>query len=314
MTSRLTGSAATLNCSLLRTFVRVVDTGNISAAARSLYVAQSAISAQIATLNRLAGTLLLERVSGRWRTTAAGEIFYRRASEMLALLEETERELADATNRVSGHIVLGSTRTITDTLLAELLHAFSGAHPDVRVVVKAGNRDDAERWLANDDVDLAVVALPLGMRGLEVHPFAQDELVAVVSPNSPLAEYDELTVTALELLPFVCFERGSGVRALLEERLGERFGRLDIRMELNSNDALVACVERDIGFAVLPRRTAERWARCGAVALARITDVDLTRQLALVVRSERARSLAAATFIAWLNEYALEDASANNLA
>lgn len=66
-----------LNFSLLPTFVRVVDTGNISAAARSLYVAQSARSAQIATLNRLAGTLLLEHVSGRWRTTAASPIFYK---------------------------------------------------------------------------------------------------------------------------------------------------------------------------------------------------------------------------------------------
>jgi DNA-binding transcriptional LysR family regulator len=65
MQPRLSGSAATLNCSLLRTFVRVVATGNISAAGRSLYVAQSAISAQIATLNRLVGTPLLERVSGR---------------------------------------------------------------------------------------------------------------------------------------------------------------------------------------------------------------------------------------------------------
>ena len=303
MPSRLTASAATLNCSLLRTFVRVVDAGNISAAARQLYVAQSAISAQIATLNRVAGTLLLERVGGRWRTTAAGAIFYKRATEMLALLEQTELDLADATYRVAGHLVLGSTRSVTDTLLAEVLHAFAGSHPDVRVVVKAGNRDDVERWLANDEVDVALVAMPLGIRGLESHPFAHDELVAVVANTSDLAAHEELTITALESLPFVCFERGSGVRALLEERLGERFSRFDLRMELNSNDALVACVERDIGFTFLPRRTAARWARCGSVAFARISDVDLTRELALVARKERVRSVASSTFIAWLNAY-----------
>lgn len=310
MVSRLTGAAASLNCSLLKTYVRVVDTGNISAAARSLYVAQSAISAQVATLNRLAGTLLLERVSGRWRTTAAGAVFYKRACEMLALLEQTERDLADAEQRIAGHLVLGSTRSITDTLLAEVLHGFAGSHPDIRVLVKAGNRDDAERWLANDEVDVALAALPLGIRGLEVHPFARDELVAVVAAGGPLAQYPEITIAALETVPFVCFERGSGVRALLEERLGERFGRLDIRIELNSNDALVSCVERDIGFAFLPERTARRWARCGVLAVVRVSDVDLTREFGLVVRQERMRSLAASTFIDWLASYRIEDAAA----
>jgi len=262
----------------------------------------------VATLNWLAGTLLLERVSGRWKTTAAGAIFYKRAREMLALLEQTERDLTDAMLRVARHLVVGSTRTVTDTMLAELLHAFAGSHPDIRVVVKSGNRDDAERWLANDDVDVALVALPLVMRGLEVHVFGHDELVAVVAPHGPLAQHDELTMSALDSIPFVSFERGSGVRALLEDRLGEQFGRLDMRMELNSNDAVVSCVERDIGFAFLPRRTARRWARCGAVAFARMSDVDLKRELALVARKERVRSLVASTFIEWLASHEIEDA------
>lgn len=307
MVSRFTGSAASLNCSLLRTYVRVVETGNISAAARSLYIAQSAISAQVGTLNRLAGTLLLERVKGRWRTTAAGEVFYKRACEMLALLELTERDLADAEQRIAGHLVLGSTRSVTDTLLAEVLHAFAGSHPDIRVIVKAGNRTDAERWLAGDEVDLALVALPLGVRGLDVHTFGRDELVAVLAPNGPLALQREVPIAALESVPFVCFEQGSGVRALLEERLGDRFGRLKIKMELNSNDALISCVERDIGFAFLPERTARRWARYGVVDIVRVTDVDLTRDLALVVRRERTRSLAASTFIDWFKTYRIED-------
>lgn len=310
MQSRLTTSDGALNCALLRTFVRVVDTGNISGAARSLYVAQSAVSGQIATLNRLTGTLLLERVRGRWKTTAAGAIFYKRSREMLALLEQTERDLADATQQISGHLMLGSTRTITDTVLAGLVHAFAGDHPDIRVVVRAGNRDDAERWLANDDVDVALVALPLGLRNLEIYPFGRDELVVVLPLKSALAGREELAISELESQPFVAFERGSGVRALLEERLGERFSRLDLVMELNSTDALVSCVEREIGFAFLPRRVAARWARCGGVSFARVTDADLTRELALVARTERVRSQAASTFIRWLGAQELRDEGA----
>ena len=302
MSSRMAAFSAGLNFSLLRTFVRVVEAGNISAAARSLYIAQSAISTQIATLNRLAGTPLLERVSGRWLPTASGAIFHRRAVEMMALLEQAERDLADVGGRVSGHITLASTRTITDALLAEILHAFSGAHPDIRVDVKAGNREEAERWISNAEVDFGLVALPLGIKGLEIRPFATDDLVVVIAKEHALASCETLEFADIAKEPFVSFERGSGVRALLEERLGERFAALDMRMQLNSNDALLSCVELGIGFTFLPIRTAERWSRCGAVAALPVRGVDLRRELALVVREDRARSLAAATFIGWLDE------------
>jgi DNA-binding transcriptional LysR family regulator len=302
MNSRMAAFSAGMTFSLLRTFVRVVETGNISAAARSLYIAQSAVSAQIGTLNRMAGTPLLERISGRWQTTAAGASFYRRANQMIALLEEAERDLADATGRATGHVTLASTRTITDELLADLIHAFSGAHPDIRVDVKAGNRAEAEHWLVEGEVDFGLVAMPLGVKGLEIHPFANDDLVAVIAQGHPLAGRTSLELADVEGIPFVSFERGSGVRALLEERLGERFSRLDIRMQLNSNDALLSCVELGIGFTFIPVRTARRWTRGSAVVALPVHGVDLRRELALAVRVDRARSQAATSFIAWLDE------------
>lgn len=288
--------------SLLRSFVRVVESGNISAAARSLYIAQSAVSAHLATLNRLAGTTLLERIGGRWQTTASGATFYRRALEMIALLEEAERDLADISGRVSGHVTLASTRTITDELLGEIVYSFSGAHPDIRVDVKAGNRAEAERWISDGEVDFGLVAMPLGIKGIEIHPFANDDLVAVFAKDHPLAARSELDFRDLEGLPFVSFEPGSGVRALLEQRLGDRFARLEIRMQLNSNDALLSCVELGIGFTFIPVRTARRWIRAGAVAAMPVHGIDLRRELALVVRADRVRSRAASTFIDWLNE------------
>lgn len=302
MTSRMAAFSAGMTFSLLRSFVRVVESGNISAAARSLYIAQSAVSAHLATLNRLAGTTLLERVNGRWQTTASGATFYRRALEMIALLEEAERDLADIGGRVTGHVTLASTRTITDELLAELVYSFSGAHPDIRVAVKAGNRAEAERWISDGEVDFGLVAMPLGIKGIEIHPFANDDLVAVVAKEHPLAAHSAVDFRDLEGLPFVSFEPGSGVRALLEERLGDRFVQLDLRMQLNSNDALLSFVELGIGFTFIPIRTARRWTQGGTVAAMRVHGVDLRRELALVVRTDRVRSRAANIFVTWLNE------------
>lgn len=303
MDNRTVASWATINTALLTTFVRVVEAGNFSAAARSLYVAQSVVSAHIATLNRLAGTPLLERVSGRWQPTAGGLLFHKRALQILALIAQTQNEIADATNRVVGHLTIASTRTITDTLLADLLHAFSGAHPDIRVRVKAGNREEAERWIANDDVDLGLVAMPLGIKNLQIHPFATDDLVVVLPAAHALAGRSEVSLNDLDDQPFVSFETGSGVRALLEERLGADLARLDMQLELNSNDALLSFVERGFGLTFMPYRTARRWATCGTIAIAKLHGVDLRRELALVMRTERVATAAAELFGNWVAEH-----------
>jgi DNA-binding transcriptional LysR family regulator len=307
METRSSALWSNVNISLLATYVRVVETGNFSAAARSLYLAQSVVSAQVANLNRLAGTVLLERVAGRWQTTAAGAIFHRRALEMLALVEQTQRDLLDATDRMTGHLTLASTRTITDALLADILQAFSEAHPDIRVDIKAGNREEAERWLSNDEVDLGLVAMPLGIKGLAIYPFATDDLVVVMPASHALAARKTVTFEDLIDQPMVGFERGSGVRALLEERLGGRYTELDMRLELNSNDALLSCVERGFGMTFLPFRTAQRWAACGKIEIAHLLGVDLRRELACVVRKERTTSKTTDLFVAWIVEHYRED-------
>ena len=67
---------AGLSVGVLRMFVRVVETGNVSAAARSLYIAQSAVSTQLAALARNVGAPLLDRSSGRSEPTAEGRLFF----------------------------------------------------------------------------------------------------------------------------------------------------------------------------------------------------------------------------------------------
>jgi DNA-binding transcriptional LysR family regulator len=78
------------------------------------------------------------------------------------------------------------------------------------------------------------------------------------------------------------------VRAILEERLGERYDALDVRLELAS-DALMRCVEEGMGITFLPERVAEKWVRSEPIATVGIADLDLTRELAFVVAESRAR-------------------------
>ncbi len=295
---RLNTLPSVIDCEILATFVRVVETGNISAAARSLFIAQSAVSTQMSVLARAAGAPLLERVHGRWQVTASGTIFYRRAGEILRLIEQLQRELAVVSE--FGHVTIASTRTVSDTILARILADFKTCHPEIRLDVIAGDREDAQRRLAGDEVDAALVALPINGKGFRVEVFAEDRLVLVVPASHALATRGTTEFADIANEAFVMFNRGSGVRALLEERLGERFPALDVRLELSSNDALIRCVEAGLGLTMLPTRVAEKWASVAPIALVAIGDVDLTRKLALVVPDNRPTSEALATFEMWL--------------
>ena len=298
--TRPAGFSAVLNCALLNTYVRVVETGNISAAARSLYLAQSAVSAQLAVLTRAVGIPLLERVHGRWETTAAGQMLYDRARQLLVLVEQLERDINDTILTVAGHLVVASTRTVTDTLLASILAGFSKRYPDIRVDVLAGNRSQAELWLSSDEADVALVALPFGKKGLEAAVFDQDELMLVVPAAHRLAARDTVSFAEIESERFVLFEEGTGTRALLEEQLGPRFGELDVRLALNSNDAIVNAVRTGIGVAFLPARSAKQWAALGDLAALTISDLNLRRELAVVVRTGVTHSSATGCFLDYM--------------
>lgn len=297
---RLGTLPAVLDCAILSTFVRVADTGNISAAARTLFLAQSAVSTQMSVLARAAGAPLLERVHGRWEVTASGAIFYRRAVEILRVVDQLQRELGGVSE--FGHLTIASTRTISDTILASIVANFKGAHSEIRLDVISGDREDAQRRLAGDEVDAALVALPVTGKGLRSVVFDEDRLVLVVPAAHALAPRGTADFADFAGEPFVMFDRGSGVRALLEERLGERFAGLDIRLELSSNDALVRCVEAGLGLTLLPERVATRWAAVAPIALVTVRDIDLGRELALVIPDNRATSDALTTFVTWLRE------------
>ncbi len=301
----LSSLASSINCALLQTFVRVVETGNISAAARSLFLAQSAVSAQLATLTRAVGVTLLERVHGRWEPTAAGRAVYDRALELLRLVDTLEREVQDRIDDVAGHVVIGSTRTITDTVLPRIVASFREQFPKIRLEVLTGNRRDAEMWLASDRIDAALVALPFGKKGLAIHRFGIDRLLAILPATHEYAEREDITFAELAGEPFVLFEDGSGTRSLIEERLGIRFPELDIALSLNSNDAIVGAVEAGLGVSFMPEVSARRWERIGSIRALPVSDLELTRELAIVVREGVAHSNATEKFIDHLGAAAL---------
>src|SRR5947209_18122795 len=144
----------------LRYFVAVAQAGNFSRAAERCHVSQPSLSQQIQKLERRLGRPLLNRLGRRAVLTDAGRQLLDRATAILAAVEDTERRLLDG-DGVGGRLSVGAIPTVAPYLLPAALEGFARRHPGVELAVVEDVTRSLIAAVAEGELDLAVVALPL---------------------------------------------------------------------------------------------------------------------------------------------------------
>src|SRR5918996_6130696 len=122
-----------LDLKRLRVLAEVARRGSFSAAAEALYLSQSAVSQQVATLEKEVGMPLLERTRGGPKLNDAGRTVVGHAEAALARLEEAEHELKAIAGLEAGELRIASVPSASATLLTEGLAQFGGQHPEGRL-------------------------------------------------------------------------------------------------------------------------------------------------------------------------------------
>ncbi|MFJ6406916.1 LysR family transcriptional regulator [Streptomyces hydrogenans] len=167
----------------------VTTTGSVTAAAARLGYTPSAVSQQVAALEKEAGTPLLERVGRGVRPTAAGLLLSRYAADIGARLAEAETALADLRAGRTGRLTLHYFASVGPTLLAPALARVRDAHPGVAIDPRLTEPDDALPEVEHGRADLAlVVRRPSGeQRGVRVLHLLDDAYQVVLPAGHPLA-------------------------------------------------------------------------------------------------------------------------------
>ncbi|MFA9462493.1 LysR family transcriptional regulator [Thiohalorhabdus sp. Cl-TMA] len=137
----------------LETYVRVVDSGNISRAAERMGVAKSAVSRRLSDLERRLGAQLLTRTTRQLTVTDAGREFYERCKQLLADMEEAESAVADSHGALRGRLRIAAPVTFGISHLVPLLTEFMRLHPEVQIDVDFSDRHVN---LIEDGFDVAV--------------------------------------------------------------------------------------------------------------------------------------------------------------
>jgi len=230
-----------MNLIQLRTFLAVVDAGSITAAAQELGCAQSTASFHLSGLEEALGKQLVQRSSRSLRLTDAGTRLLPRARSLVALVEETRREVAGAESLAPVRV---EASTIPATyLLPPILARLRRSAPDLHVRVRVSDSQGAIRAVAEGRCDVAVVGSPPTDRRLTSQVFAQDRIVLVGLPDAG-------PPTDLAEVPLVLREPGSGTRAAAERLIPPGGPRL----EMGSTEAVRRCVLAGLGFGLISDR------------------------------------------------------------
>lgn len=188
----------------LRNFLKVAEMGNFTRAAEDLLISQPALSRSVGRLEEELGQPVFERQSRQVVLTDAGRLLQSRARQILQLIDDTKAELTD--DGQCGRIRVAAIPTIAPYFLPGLLRDFASAYPDAEVIVQEDTTDHLLKRITQGEIDVAILALPITAKYLELVELFEEELFLVVAKDHPLAEKSQVRLTDIESLPFVLLD------------------------------------------------------------------------------------------------------------
>jgi len=269
-------------------FAMVADLENLTLAATELHVAQPSLSVQIRLMEREVGVALFERLPRGVALTPAGRELLPIARQILGDAERLHRVARELADTDGGTLRIGATPSASAVLAPEATARFHSAYPNVTLEFTEGGSEDLVRLLETDDLDVAIVNLPVSSPSVTVDPLTTEQLVLAVRAGHPLSGQERVEIAALREVALVLPRAGYSVRTAALAAC--RRARFTPRVVASGGElsGVLGLVARGVGAAIVPASVAS--ATPGVVAIP-IAHPPLTRTIALARRSgSRGRS------------------------
>jgi DNA-binding transcriptional LysR family regulator len=293
----------------METFVRVIESGSFSAAARLMRVGQPAVSKTVAQLEERLGVKLLARSTRGLTATEAGQNFYDRAKRLLEDADEADLAARGAGAGLTGRLRVSAAVTFARLHIVPRLPEFLAAHPglDIEVVL-----DDRDIDLVHEGIDVALRMGALADSALTARRIAQAPRLVVATPAYWRKAGLPLVPTDLLNHQHIAYSRGGGGEVWSFRKGGEQSTvTLRGRMSFSAAEGVRAAVLADGGVAI-----GSRWMFSSELAdgtlEAALIDWELpSTDLWAVLPAGRVATTKARTFIAFVERLLNGPALAN---
>lgn len=276
----------------LQFFEALCRSGSFSRAAEMCFVSQSTLSSAIKELETILDTTLVDRTAKGFALTPAGEEVHRRSESLLADAHDLVRAASTSKPLLDGPYRLGLIPTIGPFLLPKAMPAIDAAFANLKLFLREDLTDKLVDLLRADQLDMAVLALPLDLDGLDSAIFGADPFVFACRDDHPLADRDELRTGELADAQLLLLEDGHCLRdhALSACRLTSRVD--GGAFAATSLFTLVQMVKSGLGVTLLPKLAVDQGLAEGLRVIPLVDDDGTapSRDLGLVWRRSARRA------------------------
>jgi DNA-binding transcriptional LysR family regulator len=246
-----------LDVKRLRVLREVAARGSFSAAADTLYLSQSAVSQQVATLEREVGMPLLDRTSAGPKLTEAGRVLVEHADAVICRLEEAERELSAIAGLEGGEVRLASFPTASATVITQAVSEFGRRYPKVQVALFEAEPEQSLPRLRAGEIDLALTfdypTLPERTdRDIERTHLLTEAMYVILPQGHPLAKGNRVQLTDLAEEPWLTGVRPSSCGELVVSTCIDAGFEPHIAFESDDYHVLQGFVAAGLGVTLLP--------------------------------------------------------------
>jgi DNA-binding transcriptional LysR family regulator len=298
-----------MNLNLFKTYIRVVETQNLSRTADEFEISQPAVTKQIQSLEDIYGVLLLERSGRKLKPTEAGETLYQYAREVIKAVEKTERAMEEVAESRKGSLYLGASTIPGQYILPYLIKIYKDKYSSISISMDIADTEKIFNKVAERELDIGIVGGWINNRKVDGYKWLEDELVCIVPENHKLARNQELKISSLLTERWIIREKGSGTRRAVEELLmAHEIKRddLNIYMEAGSTEAVLAMVESGMGISIVSRWAIKRIEHRKMKAL-KLDEPDAKRFLYVIYPRQKVRRKTVNNFLEYLKS--LEEAN-----
>ncbi|MEG0775564.1 LysR family transcriptional regulator [Clostridium sp.] len=251
----------------LKTFMAVVEYKNFTKAAVAINLSQPSVSLHIKQLESYFGVTLVERSIKQKKIsiTNAGYLLYKRAGEIINILEQTKNELTNYEETLSGNLRIGASFTIGEYILPSFLGRFSKEFPDLNLEVKIGNTASVCDMIKNKELDIGLIEGVVPSSHFKYEYFLRDEMVIALYNNHPLVG-KPLSIEKLQNQTWISREDGSGTQEYLMMFLAANNIVPKNIVVFGSNYAVKEAVINELGITIISSHVTNKDVKNGEIS------------------------------------------------
>lgn len=259
----------------------LAEQGSLTGAAEACHITQPSVSMQLKSLADQLGMPLYEIIGKQAYLTQAGEYVLATAQVMQQELERLRQQIAGLRGLTAGNLKIALVST-AQYFLPRMLGKFYQNHPDIEISFQVLNRDGVVQRLRQNADDLYIMSTPPEGLDLHVLKFLDNPLYLIAAQHHPLAQLKRLQKQHLQNHAFILREPGSGTRMACTRWFAEHGVDARVRLELGSNEAIIAAVAAGLGLSIVSRHALPKQPQREGIAILHYHDLPIPSQWYLV--------------------------------